>query len=73
MNITAAKFFDAQRTALQERHELVTSEIAALNERLTEARREASLLDDVIQRFDAHLLVPSAALDTPIRRTAGER
>lgn len=70
MKTTAEKFFVAERERLAERRTVLEVEIAALNDRLTEARRESMLLDDVIARLDAHLPAVSATDAPTLERVA---
>lgn len=73
MNLTAAKYFANERAMLKERRQAVTTEIATLNERLTEARHESMLLDDLIARMDAHLPVTIDTKDVvAIKREANK-
>lgn len=68
MNLTAEKFFASERERMLERRDAIRAELQTLNARLTEARREAALLDDVVERLDAHL--PEVPDVMPIKREA---
>lgn len=70
MNMTAEKFFVGERERLLERRDAIRAEIQGLNSRLTEARREASLLDDMVDRLDAHLPAVSAPDVLTLKREA---